>query len=59
MQGAEEIMEHHYRLIVQILNYEELRGFEKEQRRDELDQLDTESLERITQIYQDESTELR
>lgn len=50
-------MEHHRRMIAEVLKHEDLQGFEKEQRRDELDQLDTESLERIAQIYHEEDLE--
>lgn len=47
-------MEYHKYLIQSILEEECLEGFEKEQRRDELEHLSTETLENIRDIYKEE-----
>lgn len=46
-------MEYHRNLIEEILEAEGLEGFEKEQRRDELDHFSTEDLERVAAIYEE------
>lgn len=51
-------MEYHKQLITSILDEESLEGFEREQRRDELEHLSTEDLEGIRYIYFQDGYEL-
>lgn len=45
-------MQEHHRLVEIILSFECLQGFERDQRRDELEHYSTEDLQALVQVYE-------